>query len=175
MASLGAMSSLPVAEQAFSPDPASVVAARRFLADQLHRWDREGVLWSALQAVSELATNCVLHANTAFTVGVRMLPDGAVRLEVTDDAVATPRIRHYGIDATTGRGVGLVADLARTWGVERRPRGKVVWCEMSDEPAARGAAYDEHLHLDSFLTADDRAADKAELSGPVVLATRIAA
>ena len=166
--SVSPMSSLPGAEHAFAPDPASVVAARRFLADQLHRWDREDVLWTALQVVSELATNCVLHAHTAFLVTVCVLPDGALRLEVTDEAAAAPHLRHYGVDATTGRGIRLVAGLARSWGVEERPSGKVVWCEMSNERKARDGVYDEHINLDAFLTADDWAAEAAEMSEPRV-------
>ena len=170
------MNSLPGAEHAFTPDPSSVVAARRFLADELHRWDREDILWTALQVLSELATNCVLHAHTAFLVAVRMLPDGALRLEVTDEVAAAPHLRHYGVDATTGRGIRVVAGLARNWGVEVRPAGKVVWCEMSNEPKARDGVYDERIDLDAFLGADDRVAEVAEMAGPRVLAaSRVAA
>jgi len=154
------MEHLPNAECAFEAESTSVQAARQFLAEMLTQWQREDVLWPALQAVSELATNCVLHARTDFRVEVRVLPDGAVRLAVADGADALPRQRHYGDDATTGRGVALVAGLARTWGVERRPAGKVVWCEIDDDaPSLRrfddGAA---EIDLDSFLGAEDAGA-----------------
>jgi len=153
-----------------------VQAARRFLASQLELWRREEVLWSALQAVSELATNCVLHARTAFTVTARLLADGALRLEVADGADGVPRQRHYGDDATTGRGVALVAGLARTWGVDRRLEGKIVWCEIDDEPIGGAILSDDEpaaLDLESFLGANDHA-DGRRGSQPSVAAAPLA-
>ena len=176
------MDSLPGAARAFSADATSVLAARQFLTTQLRRWDCEAVLWAAVQAVSELATNCVLHAHTEFSVGVHLLADGALRLEVADGVTAPPRARHFGPDATTGRGVTLVAGLARSWGVEPRPDGKTVWCEIDDRPTSGGARDSEvaqEVDLDAFLSSEDRADDMGPAvfarTPPFVLALRRAA
>ncbi|MDQ1709127.1 MAG: hypothetical protein QOG49_512 [Frankiaceae bacterium] len=128
------------AEQSFTGDTASVAAARQFLRDQLSSWGQQAVEWAAELAVSELASNSVLHANTEFTVSLRVLPDGAIRVEVIDGVRRRPRQRDYGTDATTGRGISLVARLARAWGVEPLPAGKVVWCELVGDPADAGLA-----------------------------------
>lgn len=154
------------AQQGFDPAFGSVAAARRFLATQLEKWNQQALLWAAQLVVSELTTNSVLHARTTFTVAVRLLPEGAVRLEVGDAVRRAPRQRHYGLDATTGRGVALVADLARSWGVEQHADGKVVWCELAQPLeaaggpfAARSAGVDADpglLDLDAFLGPDDR-------------------
>lgn len=85
---------------------------------------------------SELATNAVLHARTPFTVEVSR--DGlTARICVLDLSPARPRIRDYGTEATTGRGMRLVASIAADWGVEPQGRGKTVWFAL---PVAGSAA-----------------------------------
>ena len=158
------------AEQAFAP---SVPAARRFVTDCLEQWDQEPVVWTVQLLLSELATNAVLHAGgDGFTVGVEVLPEGAVRLTVADDSPRPPRLRDYGTGATTGRGVALVDELARGWGVEPRSAGatggKVVWCEVVPEPRRLRVVEDDDEaddaapDLDSFLGPDDAAAPTAQ-------------
>ncbi len=144
-----------IAEQAFAPTASSVAAARRFVTDCLEQWDQQPVVWTVQLLLSELTTNAVLHAGgDGFTVGVELLPEGAVRLTVADDSPRPPRLRDYGTAATTGRGVALVDELARGWGVEPRSagarEGKIVWCEVVPEP--------RRLHL---VTDDDDAGDDA--------------
>jgi anti-sigma regulatory factor (Ser/Thr protein kinase) len=84
-------------------------------------------------AVSELVANAVVHAHSRVTLRVSV--DGRVRLEVSDtdpSAIVMPRIvepEHQG-----GRGLRLVADLSRSWGVQRGTRGKTVWCEVEPGP-----------------------------------------
>ena len=136
-------------------ESASVPAARRFLASQLQAWQLEDVRWSAELLLTELVTNAVLHAQQdGFTVGLQALPGGAVRIEVSDGSVRAPRVCDYGVQATTGRGVGLVADLASAWGVEGRADGKTVWCELSPDAGERpGREVDESepFDLEAFL------------------------
>lgn len=115
----------------------SVPSARRFAVRTLEAWGLPAVGWSAAVVVTELASNAVLHARTEFDVAVVRLRD-AVRLEVTDRARTAPRPRTHGPDATTGRGLLLVAELARTWGTQPAPDGpgKTVWCELPMPAAA---------------------------------------
>ena len=85
---------------------------------------------------------------------LQALPGGAVRIEVADGSVRVPRLCDYGLQATTGRGVGLVADLSREWGVHGRPGGKTVWCEIapeSDERGGRRGQEDAPFDVDAFL------------------------
>jgi two-component sensor histidine kinase len=79
--------------------------------------------------VTELVTNAVLHARTAIVLAVDCTR-GRVLIRVADESTALPRHRTYGADASTGRGIALVEELATAWGVERSPRGKEVWCEI---------------------------------------------
>lgn len=154
-------------EQVFTEGSASVAAARRFVARTLTAWGQHHATWDAQLIVSELATNAVLHAGTPFTVRMA-LSDAGVRLEVDDGVTRAPRERHYGPDATTGRGVGLVATVSSAWGVSMRPGGKSVWCElMAPYDPDAGSCEDTTVtpDLDAFLSAADWDAD-----GPSALA-----
>jgi anti-sigma regulatory factor (Ser/Thr protein kinase) len=153
------------AERSFAPATSSVRDARRFLTTCLQRWDLEAAVWTCQLLLGELATNAVLHAGpSGFTVVVLGLPDGAVRLEVRDGSVRPPRLRDYGTSSTTGRGVALVAQLSRGWGVLPSGTGKVVWCEVVadgggelDLPTLEDDAL---VDLDAFLLPED------DLPGP---------
>ena len=131
------------------PAADSVRTARRFLRETLATWDAEPLEWTASQVLSELVTNAVLHAGTPVTVALALRPDGRLRLEVTDGSPRIPQQRRYGRQATTGRGIALVAGLAADWGVEHRSGGKTVWCEMAagpvDEPDLSAFLTDEEL------------------------------
>jgi anti-sigma regulatory factor (Ser/Thr protein kinase) len=125
-------------EKTFESVPGSVALARHFVSATL---DGEGVgdaTWSAVQIVSELATNAVVHAATAFTVAI-VVDDGLVRIAVTD---AKPFVaatqRHFSDYTTTGRGLRLVERMSRSWGVETTRTNKTVWCEI-----VRTASVDE--------------------------------
>ena len=55
-----------------------------------------------------------------------------------------------------------MAGLARTWGVEPRPGGKTVWCEIDDRPTTGGVRESADAHqidLDAYLSSEDRADD----------------
>ena len=147
------------ATRRYPSESASVTEARHFLTSQLVAWGLDAVRWSAELVLTELATNAVLHAReTGFTVALQALPGGAVRIEVADGSVRVPRLCDYGVQATTGRGVGLVADLSRDWGVRGRPGGKTVWCELAPETDERPGRVDEEsepFDLDAFLAGVD--------------------
>jgi hypothetical protein len=78
--------------------------------------------------VSELATNAVIHARTPYRIAVSHEGD-TVRVGVPDLSAVIPRRRAYGLDATTGRGLRLVATLASGRGVDPETEGKAVWNE----------------------------------------------
>ncbi len=144
---------MQAAERTFAPEAESIGQARHFLLDELAAWGLSELSFSAELALSELATNALLHAGTCFTVEAVRLPDGALRLSVADSVRRVPRQRAYGAQATTGRGVALVASLSRAWGVDRFPTGKCVWCEIE----APVEIFGDEVDLDRFLCAEDQA------------------
>ena len=112
--------------RSFPRDPASVGAARRFAIQALGTVPAE-VREAVELMVSELATNCVRHTNTAFELTVRE-DRGEIRIEVTDRAGGTPTMRSPRPDEPTGRGLQIVNMLSEEWGVEHAgARGKTVW------------------------------------------------
>jgi anti-sigma regulatory factor (Ser/Thr protein kinase) len=102
---------------------------RRFIRETLQTWGAEAYDWGANQTVSELATNAVLHARTAFIVAL-LLDDNGLTIRVTDTSPRTPVLRHFGKEATTGRGLALVAQMSEQWGVETESAAKTVWCRL---------------------------------------------
>ena len=117
-----------------APYPASVGEARRFTVETLARWGRDDLAATAALLVSELVTNSILHARTAVQVMLERRADG-VRVEVSDGSPVRPTLRHHAPDATTGRGLALVARLAASWGVEVSDTGKSVWVDLAEEVA----------------------------------------
>lgn len=125
------------AEVTLPGSTSSVPAARRFVESIVTAWGHPDLGWSAALVVSELAGNAALHARTPFTVSVDM-GDGegaTVRVEVRDGSHRLPQQRTYGADATTGRGLHLVQDIAASWGVIDREGGKTVWVVLDDSSA----------------------------------------
>lgn len=120
---------MPRVEETFAAEPRNISAARRFVAATLAEWDASAFEWAAITAASELTTNAVLHARTAFTLSLQ-LDDDLLRLAVTDDSFRVPRPRSYGVQATTGRGMSLVRALSAAVGVETTAAGKTVWCDV---------------------------------------------
>lgn len=120
---------MPEAEIELAADPVSVAAARRFVGDFLRDIGGDDD-WAAVQIVSELATNAIVHAGTSFVVRVAVSAE-LIRLEVTDRNPELRAVqRHYSDDATTGRGLGMLEMIADSWGVDNRPGSKTVWCEL---------------------------------------------
>ena len=118
------------------PEPTSVGRARRAARAALQQWgtseDLEG---DALVVVSELVTNAVLHTDGGIAVDIALAAE-AVRVRVQDSSSEPPRPRPAPPDATSGRGLGLVEDLARDWGVvDIEGAGKAVWFEVATAAA----------------------------------------
>lgn len=94
------------------------------------------VLDDVLLLTSEVVTNAVLHGGGCAELRV-VISAETVRVEVDDASPEVPTERRYGADATTGRGLGLIAALASSWGVAPQTAGKTVWFEVG------GASADE--------------------------------
>ncbi len=78
---------------------------------------------------SEVVTNAIVHAGAAPSLVVRFAR-GRVRVEVHDQHQDVPVRRPLNPLAASGRGMAIVDQLAREWGVEHVPDGKRVWFEV---------------------------------------------
>jgi len=150
-----------------APVPVSNRDARRFLR---HFLDDNGLHGdfadSAELALSEVVTNAVLHAHTEFEVALH-LADGVLRVAVTDRNPQLPVQRRYADQATTGRGMDLVAAYARDCGVDAGPDGKIVWFVV-DRPLPTDAQQEQAL-LDAWVLDLDDATHVAAGSGSTVV------
>ncbi len=137
------------------PEAESVSAARSLLRELLTEIGRTDWVDAAELAISELVTNAALHAHTAIEVLVDADSE-RVRVEVRDYSTLLPAQRRYDTHATTGRGMALVALVARDCGViELGPDGKVVWFEVGD-PDGEASAGEMSIdwELDDFFSED---------------------
>jgi hypothetical protein len=107
-------------------------------------WGADDVEWQVTQLLTEVVTNVVLHAGTAFSVrlGHDLAVRGRVRCEVHDANPVLPRLRHHSTRATTGRGIRLLGAVSDRWGVDREGDGKTVWFEVDADGAAGGSGDD---------------------------------
>jgi two-component sensor histidine kinase len=111
---------------AYPGSPVAAREARRRLAAQLQTWqvnmpDSEPVLLVAY----ELVTNAVEHARTPFELTISF--DGtAVLVEVSDESTLLPHLQPLNLRATRGRGLQMVAALARSWKCVPHPGGKTI-------------------------------------------------
>ncbi|MFI0219052.1 ATP-binding protein [Streptomyces lydicus] len=112
-------------EVALAPDPVHICGLRHSTATLMRRWAVPPSLADdVILVVSELASNAVEHGHG--TVALRMWhADGTLHVEVRDDNPAPARLRDAGETDVCGRGLFLVAVLARSWGVS--DDGKTTW------------------------------------------------
>ena len=103
----------------------SVTEARRFVLGALANWQLDSLADTAALLTSEVVTNAILHARTPVEVVVRRLRRG-VAVEVSDGSRRQPRVRRAAADATNGRGIALLEQLASTWDVTVHRAGKTV-------------------------------------------------
>jgi anti-sigma regulatory factor (Ser/Thr protein kinase) len=127
-------------EATFDPTTAAVRDARRFVGDTVGDGLPSEVVERAVLITSELTTNVVLHARTAFTVVVEVYDDH-VRLGVRDTSDATPVLRAIDRARVTGRGLAIVDAISQSWGIDTMVdgAGKWVWARIDAQPGAQPA------------------------------------
>lgn len=126
--------------------PNAVPWARRHTADILRRWRiPDVVIETANLIVSELTTNAVRHPADnesqstgysslsvvgTFTLALQLTGTGLL-VQVADRDPRPPVRRQVGEEATGGRGLFLVSEMANRWGYyPTTAGGKVVWSEL---------------------------------------------
>ena len=112
------------------PVPTSAGVARRFIDLTLTGWGCDALVDAAVLLVSEVVTNAILHARS--DIEVHVASRGTVmRIEVTDHGDGDPVMRSYSEDASSGRGLAIVEQVASAWGVTKVAGGKRVWFEVA--------------------------------------------
>lgn len=126
-----------VATWQFPAAPQAVAEARAAAGEKLREWNLEETAFLTELVVSELVTNAVTHA--CGPVGLRLVYDHALICEVSDASSTSPHLRHARLLDEGGRGLYLIAHLAKRWGTRHSPTGKTIWAEQSlaDVPATR--------------------------------------
>ncbi|MGN9809952.1 ATP-binding protein [Micromonospora sp. BQ11] len=111
--------------------PASLV--RRVAQQALRRWGLTDHADDVLLVATELVQNVTQHTDDGGELRMTVRDD-AVLIEVTDTNPAPPHRRQPHPDEVGGRGMFLIASVARRWGT--RPgvwagrTGKIVWAEI---------------------------------------------
>ncbi|MFI6039626.1 SpoIIE family protein phosphatase [Streptomyces sp. NPDC051315] len=121
------------------PDPAAVAGTRKNVADRLADWGLADAAFVTELIVSELVTNAIRHAEPP--IQLRLILDGNLICEVSDASSTAPHMRRARTYDEGGRGLLLVAQLARRWGTRPGAKGKTIWAEQAveDTDGAAGA------------------------------------
>lgn len=111
----------------YPPTLDAVREARRFVRACVG--DGSPVVEDIMLVASELTSNAVCHARSAFAVEVSVLGD-RVRVGVRDASAASPVLMPMTAIAESGRGVATVAAVSTRWGIDAHAVGKTVWAEL---------------------------------------------
>lgn len=115
-------------------DAASAGQARRAIREVLTATGHAEWSEDAEMAGSEIVTNAVLHAHTDIELTIEVTGEQA-RVAVRDYSPVLPVHRNYDSQATTGRGMALVAALTLEHGIDHLgAAGKTVWFTVGTGP-----------------------------------------
>jgi len=118
--------SVHASSQDFGPEIGSVRSARRAATEALRAWGCTDIADEASLVISELTTNAVTHARSAFRLSLALFATG-LRIEVTDRGPGVPEPQPPDSFRAGGRGLALIGQLARSWGIDPVHGGKTVW------------------------------------------------
>lgn len=128
-----------IAEWAVPFEPSAVGGMRALAVAKLEEWGLSELAFGTELVLSELVTNAIRHG--AAPVRLRLLHDRVLTCEVFDSSSTSPHLRYAATTDEGGRGLFLVAQISRRWGVRYTPEGgKVIWSEqqLPDGPDAGG-------------------------------------
>ncbi|MFF2205564.1 SpoIIE family protein phosphatase [Streptomyces sp. NPDC058145] len=110
--------------------PEAAPIARKAARRQLQAWglDDETAFTNEL-IVSELVGNATRYG--APPLQLRLILERMLTCEVSDAAPSTPHVKHARTIDESGRGLFIIANLAKHWGTRYTPEGKIVWAEQS--------------------------------------------
>jgi anti-sigma regulatory factor (Ser/Thr protein kinase) len=120
-------------EIALVAEPQSVGAARDFIGVHLLDHDLSHLIDDIRLVVSELTTNALAHAETAFVVTLSSR-GGSTHVQVRDRSTSPVSPRTPGMLDTGGRGLLIVEALSQAWGSTTDELGsKCVWASFAAE------------------------------------------
>jgi anti-sigma regulatory factor (Ser/Thr protein kinase) len=118
-------------EANFDATPTSAAQARAFVSYHLVDHRLLYLVESVRLVTSELATNALVHAQTAFSLSLSA-SDTEVVLTVRDGSHALPERRAAQVLDATGRGLEIVEMVSREWGINQDEAGsKGVWASFA--------------------------------------------
>lgn len=105
--------------------------ARAFASGVLRSWHvGEDLCDTGVLAVSELVANAAIHGRAPVRLRLRRT-DRRLIIDVCDGDDHLPRRRLATDTDEDGRGMGIIAVLASSWGSRQLDVGKCVWCEFA--------------------------------------------
>ncbi|WP_374936784.1 SpoIIE family protein phosphatase [Streptomyces sp. Ru71] len=126
-----------VADWDVPSDPAALGPLRAACMRRLEAWGLDAIAFTTELILSELVTNAIRYG--AEPVRLRLLYDrDSLICEVADGSSTSPHLRRAAATDEGGRGLFLVAQFARRWGVRYAARGKVIWSEQSVDAPESG-------------------------------------
>jgi anti-sigma regulatory factor (Ser/Thr protein kinase) len=116
----------------FPRHPDQIPRARSFVRETLERWGVTHPAEDVALMTSELFTNAVLHGDGLVELRVELSPS-RIRVEVWDDGGRVelrPPPQPVPVAQLSGRGLGIVGQLAVEWGSDGFARRTRVWAEV---------------------------------------------
>ncbi|MGW3341326.1 ATP-binding protein [Streptomyces sp. NPDC001009] len=124
--SVAAELTVPHLELALAAERSCVRTVRRIVIQYMTFLRQDAALLEDVElAVSELVTNAVEYGHDSVVLRLRC-DDGELRIEVKDDNPVPATLGDPADDDESGRGLWIVAVLARDWGVSED--GRTTWC-----------------------------------------------
>jgi anti-sigma regulatory factor (Ser/Thr protein kinase) len=121
-------------------DPVAVAEARDLAVRKLAEWGLDELQFTTELIVSELVTNAVRYGSAP--IRLRLIRQTGLICEVSDASNTSPRLRHARTTDEGGRGLFLVAQLARRWGTRYTTAGKIIWAEQTIPAPAKDPVND---------------------------------
>ena len=114
--------------------PAAPAEARSQVRTVIRNWEVPIDPYVAALLASELVTNAIRHeTGGTVTLAIDCSRD-RLRVDVHDTSRSAPTLVDAPVDAETGRGLTLVANLADEWGFYPTPWGKAVYFSLAFQP-----------------------------------------
>ena len=126
------MTARHVVEKVFPARSGFVASVRSWVVDRCAEAGVEPDVGEVVRLLaSEVVTNAVRHTSSRLVTVRLTVRTREVEVAVGDEDPAPPRPRPPDVGDLGGRGLMLVAAMAKSWGNRPTPRGKIVWFQVA--------------------------------------------